>query len=234
MSRTGLRLALARFLGKGDLLDQAALFLENVAAGVREAPLPFPPQLVVAADVAYGADLAAAAAVAWDLERRSVAWSASRVARVPAPYRPGLFFLREAPLVVPLLEEVPFREWVALLHGHGRAHPLRAGLASVVGVVLARPAVGCAGSLLCGQGEPPGPARGAWSPVVLAGGRVGAWVRTREAAKPVVVSVGHAITLEEAVELVVAVSVFRFPEPLRLADRLAREALRAQGGGPSP
>lgn len=234
MSRTGLRLALDRFLGKRDLLDQAARFLENVAAGVRETPLPFLPRLVVAVDVAYGADLAAAAAVAWDLGTRSVAWSASRLARVPAPYTPGFFFLREAPLVVPLLEEAPFREWVALLHGHGRAHPLGAGLASVVGVALRRPAVGCAGSLLCGGGEPPGLARGCWSPVLLDGARVGAWVRTREATKPVVVSVGHAITLEEAVKLVVGVSVFRFPEPLRLADRLAREALRAHAGGGSP
>ncbi|MGC8916609.1 MAG: endonuclease V [Thermoanaerobaculum sp.] len=207
-------------------VGQPRVFLRAVARSVVEAPLPFAPRWVAAADVAYGEKLAAAAVVLWDTEGDRAVWEASFVAPVPFAYRPGLFSLREAPLVLPLLARVPGDEWVALVHGHGRAHPLGAGLASVVGVILARPTVGCAGSLLCGQALPPARPRGSQSPVRLRGKLVGALVRTREAVKPVVVSVGNAVTLEEAVALVLATSSFRFPEPLRLADQLARRALR--------
>lgn len=204
--------------------------LRRLAAQVRERPLTFKPRLLTAADAAYGDHYAAAAVVVWELASGGPIWEAARLASLPAPYRPGLFALREAPLVIPLLARVPFPQWVALLHGHGRAHPWGAGMASVVGVLLGRPSVGCAGTLLCGDGELPGPERGSWTPITLDGKRVGAWVRTRERVKPVAVSVGHAITLEEAVTLVVAASVYRLPEPLRAAHRLARETLQGATG----
>jgi deoxyribonuclease V len=45
--------------------------------------------------------------------------------------------------------------------------------------------------------------------------------------KPVVVSVGHRTSLQQAVALVLAWSSFRFPEPLRQAHQLANAARRA-------
>jgi|UniRef100_A0A7C2NTG5 deoxyribonuclease V len=209
---------------------EAEAFLRTVAQRVREGPLPFAPSFLVGADVAYGERQAVAAVVVWDLREGKVVWEETREGPVAAEYRPGLFFLREAPLVLPLLSRVPFDGWVALLHGHGTAHPLGAGLASVVGVLLGRPTVGCAGSLLCGRGGEPGQEKGSWSAVWWQGKRVGAFLRTRAGVKPVVVSVGHGLTLEEAVGLVHAASVYRFPEPLRLADALARKVLSAAGG----
>ncbi|MFN3413353.1 MAG: endonuclease V [Thermoanaerobaculum sp.] len=209
---------------------EARAFLRSVAERVREGPLGFAPSWLVGADVAYGESLAVGAVVVWDLGAHRVVWERTKAGPIPAPYQPGLFFLREAPLVLPLLAEVPFEGWVALVHGHGVAHPLGAGLASVVGVLLGRPTVGCAGSLLCGKGNEPGEEKGSWSRVRWRGKPVGAFLRTRAGVKPVVVSVGHGLTLEEAVGLVDAASIYRLPEPLRWADRLARKALSAAGG----
>lgn len=206
--------------------SKAEAFLRRVAQRVRELPLGFVPRWVAGADAAYGGSLAAGAAVVWDLQEGRVVWQDVITRPVPAAYQPGLFFLREAPLVLPLLAKVPFALWVGLVHGHGVAHPLRAGLASVVGVCLGQPAVGCADSLLCGEGEEPGAARGSWSPVWWQGRQVGAWVRTRTGVKPVMVSVGHGICLQEAIHLVIAASLYRLPQPLREADQLARRALR--------
>lgn len=211
---------------------EAESFSRAVAKEVRQSELAFAPRWVVAADVAYGGERAVAAVVVWDLWQGRVVWREVVEGPIPAPYQPGLFFLREAPLILPVLARVPYDPWVALIHGHGVAHPLGAGLASVVGVLLGRPAVGCAGSLLCGEGTDPGATKGSWSPVWWQGKRVGAWVRTRTGAKPVVVSVGHAVSLEEAVRLVTAASVYRLPQPLREADRLARSVLRGTGQPP--
>lgn len=206
---------------------EAKAFLRRVATHVREEPLAFVPRWVAGADVAYGENLAVGAVVVWDLQVGKVVWQETMEGPVPAPYRPGLFFLREAPLVVPLLAKVPFAQWVALIHGHGLAHPLGAGLASVVGVLLGQPSVGCAGSLLCGEAAEPGAEKGGWSPIWWQKKRVGALLRTRAGVRPIVVSVGHRLTLEEALGVVHTASVFRLPEPLRLADGLARRGLSA-------
>ena len=48
-------------------------------------------------------------------------------------------------------------------------------------------------------------------------------LRSREGARPLYVSVGHRISLEQAVELVLAtLTRYRLPEPTRLADKLSR------------
>ncbi len=196
---------------------------------VREEPLPWAPHWLVGVDVAYGVTRAFAGVAAYDLEKASVAASWVVPGVPPWPYRPGFFFLREAPLVLAALKGLPKRS-VVVLHGHGRAHPLRAGLASVVGVLLELPTIGCAGSLLCGEATEPGAAAGSWSPIWWEKRRVGAWVRTKAGVKPVVVSVGHGIRLQEAVHLVSTASVYRLPQPLREADRLARQVMRSCGG----
>jgi deoxyribonuclease V len=55
------------------------------------------------------------------------------------------------------------------------------------------------------------------------GETIGAVLRTRRAARPVFVSVGHRISLETAIALVLrCTGRFRLPEPLRAADRLSR------------
>ena len=58
---------------------------------------------------------------------------------------------------------------------------------------------------------------------MLAGRSVGAVVRTRDAVKPLYVSVGHRVSLESALDLVRRTTKERMPEPLKSADRIARE-----------
>lgn len=210
-------------------MDEALRFVEKIAGKVREQPLPWGPRWLLGVDVAYGPKRGWAGVAAFDVEKAKVVDGWVTCGVTPWPYLPGFFFLREAPLVLSALAQVPTHA-VVLVHGHGRAHPLGAGLASVVGVLLGRPTVGCAGSLLCGHGSEPGEAKGSWSPVWWQGKPVGAFLRTRAGVKPVVVSVGHGLSLEEALGLVQAASFYRFPEPLRLADRLARKALSAATG----
>jgi deoxyribonuclease V len=98
-------------------------------------------------------------------------------------------------------------------------------LACHLGLLLDRPSLGCAKTILLGECEPPGRTRGATSPLLHNGECIGMAVRTRDDVNPVYVSVGHRLSLEAAVQITLACGDgFRLPEPTRLADKLvARE-----------
>jgi len=200
---------------------------------------------VAGADAAYspdGALLCAAVAVLGLPDLRVL--EVSRVVEpVPAPYRPGFLAEREAPALVRALGRLGSAPDAVMVDAHGMAHPARWGAACHVGLAARVPTVGVAKSRLVGTHGPVPPARGAWVPLKLQGRTVGAVVRTREGVRPVYVSVGHRVSLDTAVRLVLAVSRFRIPEPIRAAHRAAREGLEGaaaegasahRGGGSGP
>jgi deoxyribonuclease V len=88
-----------------------------------------------------------------------------------------------------------------------------------VGLLADTPAVGCAKSVL--KGKPSGELdheRGAWLPLVDVDETIGAAVRTRRGVRPVYVSIGHKVRLEDAIGLALACGGgYRVPEPTRLA-----------------
>jgi deoxyribonuclease V len=138
------------------------------------------------------------------------------------PYIPGLLSFRETPAVVAALQALPAPPDLLMVDGHGRAHPRRFGIACHLGLVLDLPTLGCAKSPLVGRYDEPAQEAGAWSPLVDRGELIGAVVRTRAGVKPVFVSVGHRVSLETAIKLVLACTRgVRLPEPTRLADALA-------------
>jgi deoxyribonuclease V len=138
------------------------------------------------------------------------------------PYIPGLLSFREAPAVIAALEGLSEPPDLIMVDGQGRAHPRRFGIACHLGLLLDRPALGCAKSRLIGDYDEPPPEPGAWTPLTHHGEVIGAVVRTRAGVKPLFVSVGHRVSLETAVALVLACARgLRLPEPTRLADQLA-------------
>lgn len=150
------------------------------------------------------------------------------------PYIPGLLSFREAPAILDGLSRLQSEPDVILFDGQGYAHPRRMGIATHVGILLDRPTVGCAKSRLYGTHEEPGPERGSYTPLRHDGEVIGAVVRTRTRVKPVFVSVGHRMTLERAVELVLACGAgYRLPEPTRQAHRVASQAGGAGADAPS-
>lgn len=146
------------------------------------------------------------------------------VARLPVvfPYIPGLLAFREAPVILRALEDIKTEPNLIIVDGHGRSHPRRMGIACHLGVLLDWPTIGCAKSILCGHAEEPQDEIGAWTPLIDRGEQVGAALRTRIGTQPVYVSVGHRVSLERAIDLVLACCKgFRLPETTRYAHRVA-------------
>ncbi len=192
---------------------------------VENPPADFAPRRVAAVDVHFSRDgrTAFAAAVVVGAASLELVESAQVALPVRFPYRSGLLSFRETPVALAALAllQTPFD--LAMVDGQGRAHPRRMGYASHLGVLLDRPVVGVAKSRLIGRFDPPGPARGASSPLLDQGEIIGAVLRTRAGCRPLFVSIGHRIDLESAVAAVLAFTGrYRLPEPARLADRLSR------------
>ncbi len=156
-----------------------------------------------------------------EVERR---WAA-RALRFP--YVPGLLSFREAPALLAAFRQVRHAPEVIFCDAQGYAHPRRFGLACHLGVLLGRATVGCAKSRLIGEHAEPGRRAGEWAVLVDAEERIGAVLRTREGVRPIYVSQGHRVSLERAIELVLAVcDGYRIPRPTRAADHWVEELKR--------
>jgi len=125
------------------------------------------------------------------------------------PYIPGLLAFREAPAVLRAIRGLHANDYVCLVDAHGIAHPRRIGLACYVGLALDRPTIGVAKSLLYGRVE--------GSRVVDKDGRILAEMVKTPGGKTIYVSVGHRISLEDAVLIVKYCMGSGGPVPIRLA-----------------
>ena len=148
---------------------------------------------------------------------------------VEFPYVPGLLSFRELPLVLRAFEEMASAPDLVFVDGQGIAHPRRFGIAAHLGLLLDVPTIGCAKSWLIGDHEEPGMEAGSYTPLVDGGETIGAVVRTRSGVKPVYVSIGHKVSLEQAVQWVLACCRgYRLPEPTRMAHQAAGGHLRRE------
>lgn len=196
---------------------------------LRLTPLRHSPRLVAGADVAYSraTHRMYAAVVVVRLPSLDVVETATSVSLARFPYIPGLFSFREIPPLLRAFQRLRSVPDAILFDGQGLAHPRRFGLACHAGVLLARPAIGCAKSLLVGKHGAIGPKRGDRADLVHEGEVVGAALRTRLSVKPVYVSVGHRVDLASAIDLVLATTRgFRLPEPVRLAHQATTALMR--------
>ena len=195
----------------------------------REPPRGFAPSLVAAADISCNrfSNTLFAAVVVVTLQELDVVETRTCRVRAGFPYVPGLLSFREIPALVAAFRSLEHEPDAILMDGQGMAHPRRCGLACHAGLMLGKPTVGVAKSVLVGDFEPPPPDRGEFSPLVHGEETVGRALRTRAGVKPVFVSVGHMTDLDAACELVLRCAPkYRIPEPLREAHNAANAARR--------
>ncbi|WP_447041583.1 endonuclease V [Streptomyces sp. DSM 118878] len=188
---------------------------------------------VTGVDVAYDdeRDVVAAAVVVLDAATLDVVEEATAVGAVAFPYVPGLLAFREIPTVLAALSRLAADPGVVVCDGYGVAHPRRFGLASHLGVLTGLPTMGVAKNPFTFTYEAPAAPRGSASPLLDGEEEVGRALRTREGVKPVFVSAGHRVTLDQACAHTLNLTPrYRLPESTRRADALCRAALRAAAG----
>ena len=171
-----------------------------------------PPEInyLVGCDASYFRGVTIAAATLVDYEKLQPLKIKTVKERTRFPYIPGLLAFREAPSVLRAIRTLRAQSYVCLVDAHGLAHPRRFGLACFVGVALDRPTIGVAKSLLVGtvrEGK-----------VFDEEGRqIAEIVPLPGSGKAIYVSVGHKISLKDAVKIVRRSLTQRGPVPISLA-----------------
>ena len=170
--------------------------------------------------------------------------------QIDVPYIPGYLAFRELPAIrlvlTDLLKKLQSSQdlpQVFLVDGNGQMHPRAAGIASHLGVIMNIPTIGCSKSffrmdgltdrivgetitkeLLERQEMQP------CAPVIGVSGVTHGYAMLngkRKTKNPIFVSVGHRVDLPSSLHIVKACSVYRVPEPIRLADKLSRKQAQA-------
>ncbi len=204
-------------------ISEAVRIQNEIAEAVRLTPLISEPETVAGMDVAFTDTEAVCAVVVMRYKDLEIIEEGILKDSLLFPYIPGYLSFREGPLMKKALECLNTKPDILLIDGQGIAHPRGAGIATHIGVLTGLPSVGCAKSKLVGEYEEPCPERGCWSKLLYEGRTVGAAVRTRTEVKPVFVSPGHLVTLDDAIRVVLHCSTkYRLPEPIRRADHLSR------------
>jgi len=186
----------------------------------RRSDLPGKVRIAAGLDSAYDGETAFGAAVTVDFETMESKEIATVSGHVTFPYVPGFLAFREAPILLAAAKKLKKRPDVYLVDGQGYAHPRRFGLACHVGIALNASTIGVAKTRLCGT---------------VSGTRlrdrsetIGAIVRGRFG-KPFYVSVGHKISLRDAIRIVSRCFSVGARDPINLAHIEANRMREATG-----
>ena len=191
--------------------QNAVRFQQRLAPMVKATgELPRGLMSLVGCDATYFGGMTVAAAVSVRYEDLTTLRVGAIEEPTTFPYIPGLLAFREGSVVLQAIRALRAKSYVCMVDGHGLAHPRKFGLACFVGLALDRPTIGVAKSLLYGSVDGNRVLDGAGSTVAelitLPGSR-----------KTIYVSVGHKISLRNAVEVVKRCLTPRGPLPIRLA-----------------
>lgn len=139
------------------------------------------------------------------------------------PYISGFLGFRETPALIQAIDELPSLPDVIFVDGHGISHPRGLGIASHIGVLLDRPTIGVAKTILVGKSEGTlGETAGSQIPLVWKGKKIATVLRTKNRCNPLLIAPGHKVSHETAVELVLKYTKgYRLPEPTRFAHQMS-------------
>src|SRR2546429_8749770 len=215
-------------LHEWNLQPEAAIALQRKLAAkiIRTDQLKGEVKLVAGVDMALNEEknMAHAAVVLLSYPQMEVLERHVYEEPIRMPYIPGLLSFREIPCILGAFALLSQQPDLVMVDGQGIAHPRRLGIASHLGLWLDLPTIGCAKSILTGHHDPLSEEAGAWVPLKADKEVIGAALRTRARVKPMIISLGHRISLETSLRFVLACCRgYRLPEPTRLADKLSKD-----------
>lgn len=204
---------------------------EEIKREIRITPLERPPSSVAGIDAAFAGDRIISVACLFSFPQLEPIEDSVVVRSIAFPYIPGYLSFREGPAVLDAVKGLSVRPGLLIFDGQGIAHPRGVGIAAFMGALMDMPSIGCAKTRLVGEYTEPGEKRGEWTPLSHKGNVVGAALRTQDRVKPVFVSPGHRIDIEDSVKVVLASAPrYRLTEPVRRADALSKKIKRELKG----
>ena len=166
-----------------------------------------------------------------------------QLVKMTEPYVPGFLAFREVNHLKSLLDSLKkespdkFPE-IILCDGNGILHPKRFGIACHLGVLEDVPTIGCSKNVFAAEGITDRKVKelarsnlkkkGDYVELKGNNGDILALAvkSSEESINPIIVSVGHRVGVKTALEVFNKCTVFRVPEPIRLADKISRRIVK--------
>ncbi len=184
-------------------------------------------------------NVAIAALVVVEFKTLKIVYEKYELVTMTQPYVPGFLAFREVdhltPLINTLKEDKPdLVPDIILLDGNGIIHSNRFGLACHLGVLCDIPTIGCAKTVFSVDGITKYKVKKAAESELINSGDYtlligdsgdcwgAAMKTTKKSYVPMIVSIGHRISLDSAIEVVRKCCRFRVPEPIRISDKRSR------------
>jgi len=187
--------------------------------------------------------LGISALVVCDYKTLKIVYEDYKLVTIDEPYIPGFLAFREVKHFVNLIEELKqnspqYIPQVILVDGNGIFHNKGFGLASHLGVLVDIPTIGCGKTVFAVDGITKrkvediyyyelkkkgdakkliGKSRTQWGYALRT---------TKEYDYPMIISIGHKVSNETALQIVKNTCIYRVPEPIRLSDKISRRLVR--------
>lgn len=215
-----------------DLTPSEAIRLQReLQEQINLSPLNKPIQRIAGADISYNKndDTIYAGIIVLDYQTMQPVCRSTIIDKMKFPYIPGLLSFREIPALYAAWEALEEKPDLLAMDGHGINHPRRLGVATHFGLITDQPSMGIAKNHLAGKYEEPGPLKGDFSNVIDQGETIGYVLRSRDRVKPVWVSPGHKLSMEQSLEVALhCCRGLRIPEPTRQAHLMVNELRRGE------
>ncbi len=204
---------------------------KELSSRVEVTPFEGVPKLLAGFDLSFprkGLALAVGVVLSYpSLELIEMKWT---LKDVDIPYIPGLLSFREGPAIETVYSMLENEPDLLFFDGQGIAHPRGLGIASHMAIKFGKPSIGVAKSHLYGEYRMPLPSRGDFEYLYEGSLRIGIVLRTKDGVKPLFVSPGSFVDLEDCRRYVMETSKgYKLPEPTRIADyhtkRLRKEVI---------
>ena len=210
---------------------EAVCLQKKLASKVKQVPIKRKIKKICGLDISCSkkSDMLYATTVILDSKNLTILETSSNKGKATFPYIPGLLSFREIPLLRQCLLKLKNQPDIIIADGQGIAHPRKFGLASHIGILYNIPSIGCAKSVLVGEYKQLKSKKGSTSPLIYKGETIGTALRTKNNVKPVFVSVGNLITIQNAVRITLdCCTKYRIPEPTRQAHILVNNLRKEQ------
>jgi deoxyinosine 3'endonuclease (endonuclease V) len=179
------------------------------------------------------------ALVICDYKTLKIVYEDYKLVTIDEPYIPGFLAFREVKHFVNLIEDLKkkapkYIPQVILVDGNGIFHNKGFGLASHLGVLVDIPTIGCGKTVFAVDGitkrkvediyyynlKKKGDSK---KLIGKSGTQWGYALRTtKEYEYPMIISIGHKVSNETALQIVKNSCIYRVPEPIRLSDKISR------------
>ncbi|MGC8764854.1 MAG: endonuclease V [Brevinematia bacterium] len=175
-------------------------------------------------DISYDKDSGYCAIVTIDFHTFEILEVGKARKEITFPYIPGLLFYREFPVFYEAFKNLKHKPDLLMFDGHGLSHPKMMGIATMSGIVVDIPSIGCAKSPLYGEYREPEEKKFSSSPIKNNDNVVGFVLRSKERCKPIFISSGYNISPESALNITRSlITQYRLPLPTYFAHKISNE-----------